>query len=204
MKLKLGTMEGLFFLAWISSLGVLIAGSTALAYVANDYLGVWGSVGVGVFALFTLFFGIMRYFYRFAEMLDVRSRAEAREKYRSVYRVLSLPSTGDFKPYNWCAADVTVGDFGWECRPITKDGLIWLHGLSVDWGHVWRVGFRPDEIECVGPKPVSQFDWKDFEYDGPKPTACYHWEFAKPKHPCPFPVQKTITDRRLKFPIECV
>jgi hypothetical protein len=86
-------------------------------------------------------------------------------------------------------------------RNKLKHGLIYLQGLTDEWGLVWRAGFRPDQVEFVGPKPVSQYDWKDFEYDGPKPTACYHWQYGKPRQSCPFPVQKKVKHDRLQFPI---
>ena len=202
MKLKLETMYALFFSAFVFGLAALVAASTLLMNIGESYFGIWGRVTVAVFAMLIFFFVLMRWFYRFGDRLEDRSRAEAREKYRAIYRVLSLPSSGD-EGNNWQTKEITLGDFGWESKPLSKDGRIWLHGLSAGWGLAWRAGFRPDQIEYVGLKPVSQFDWKDFEYDGPKATACYQWPLVKPKSPCPFPIQKTVLGRRLQFPITC-
>jgi hypothetical protein len=203
MKLRSDALYVLFGLGFIFAVAGFVWASLVLMNVADSNFGAGGRVVAGILSLLGFFFVLMRSFYRVAGLLDVRSRAEARERYRGIYRVLSLPASGNDKPNNWCTEDITVGDYGWESKPLTKDGRIWLLGLSVDWGHVWRAGFRPDEIEYVCPKPVSQFDWKDFEYDGPKPRACHHWGLAKPKKPCPFPVQKEIRNRRLRFPIVC-
>jgi hypothetical protein len=37
--------------------------------------------------------------------------------------------------------------------------MIWLQGLNENWQIVWWAGFNPDQIEEVGPKPCSQYDW---------------------------------------------
>jgi len=203
MKLKLETMYALFFSIFILSMAVLVAASALMMDMGESYFGVFGRLIIGTLALLIFFFVLMRWFYRFGDKLDDRSRAEAREKYRGIYWVLSPPAINKNDGNNWCVEAITIGDYGWESKPLTKDGLIWLHGLSAGWGHVWRAGFRLDQVEYVGSKPVSQYDWKDFEYDGPKPTACYQWPLVKPKNLCPFPVQKTIPDRRLQFPITC-
>jgi hypothetical protein len=203
MKLKVGTLYSLLFGAFVLGIAVLVTASILLMELGERYLGFSGRVIVAAFALLVFFFVLMRQCFRAADKLDYRSRAEAKEKYCGIYRVLALPAP-DADRNNWQTSEITVGDFGWESTPLSKDGLIWLHGLSADWGLVWRAGFRPDQIEYVGPKPVSQFDWKDFEYDGPKPAACYHWPLVKPKIPCPFPIQKPVSDRRLQFPTTSV
>jgi hypothetical protein len=78
-------------------------------------------------------------------------------------------------------AEIRVGDFGWEAAPIRNDGLIYLQGLTSGWRVVWHAGFRPEQVERVGPKPSSQYD-----YWAP------YW--AKPSPPiCPFPVQERET-----------
>ena len=201
MNLKLETMYALFFSIFILGMAVLVAVSALMMDIGERYFGFLGRLIIGTIALLIFFFVLMRWFYSFGDKLDDRSRAEAREKYRGIYRVLSPPAINQNDGNNWYVEDITIGDYGWESKPLTKDGLIWLQGLSAGWGHVWRAGFRPNQIEYTGPKPVSQYDWKDFEYDGPKPTACYQWPLVKPKNLCPFPVQKTIPDRRLQFPI---
>jgi hypothetical protein len=203
MKLKPDALWALFFIAFIGAVVALIVAGRFLMEVGEHHFGIWGRIIAGLLALWVLFFVLMRWFYRFGDKLDDLSRAEARANYRGIYRVLSAPSCGDDRN-NWQTSEITIGDFGWESTPMSKDGKIWLHGLTVDWGHVWRAGFQPDQVEYVGSKPVSQFDWKDFEYEGTKPTACYHWPLVKPKNPCPFPIRKIITDRRLHFPTTAV
>jgi len=206
MKLKHETLENLFGWSFLAGFCFYLAASLLLMNVAETYFGISGRLIVGVLALLGFFFVFMPYFYRINNMMDIRSRAEAREKHRGIYRVLSPPAINKKNGNNWCVGEITIGDFGWESKPLTKDGLIWLHGLSTGWGHVWRAGFRPDQLEYVGSKPVSQYDWKDFAYDGPKATCVYDCPFVKPKHLCPFPVQKTIPDQRLKFlkfPVTC-
>jgi hypothetical protein len=152
-------------------------------------------ISVGVLAL-AGFIVVLRYVGRCLDWVCDRYRDEKREKYLGIYRVLSLPTD----PRSVCTCKdipINVGDYGWEANPWRKNGLIYLHGLNAAWGLMWIAGFRPEQIEYVGPKPVSQYDWRDFEYDGPKPKAPYHWRYAKPKHPCPYPVE--TPDGKLGF-----
>jgi hypothetical protein len=95
-----------------------------------------------------------------------RVKRRLRENYRLIYRVTSIPSDGQ------CilkadGTSIAVGDYGWEAEPIYQDGLIYLHGLNSRWQVVWYCGFRPDQLEVVGPKPRSQYyifpDWVDFK-----------------------------------------
>ncbi len=96
------------------------------------------------------------------------------EKYSSVYRVLSPPS--DNAPVLKAdGADIHVGDYGWDAEPLHNDGLIYLHGLSSDWLVLWYAGFRPDQIEKIGPKPRIQY------------YLPYAWMGAGSQaQPCPF------------------
>jgi len=119
-------------------------------------------------------------FYWAADRLSERKDREFREKYPSVYRVLAAP---DEKAPVLKAegVDIDVGDNGWEAEPIHTDGLVYLHGLSRTWHVVWYAGFRPDQIELIGPKPRSQYDLP------------YAWRGANAMaHPCPFPVQRHV------------
>jgi hypothetical protein len=100
-----------------------------------------------------------------------------RKKYKLIYRVISVPSDHQFM-LKAVGASIEIGDYGWEAEPIYKDGLIYLHGLNPRWQVVWYAGFRPDQVEVVGPKPRSQ-------YYSINPYANVD------KIPqCPFPVQK--------------
>jgi len=201
MSKKLTILYNLSLLGFFLGLSLLVWASPKFGALCGQHFGGVGFLGALVLVFLFFFFVFMRNFYRCLDWLEVRHRAERREKYRGIYRVLSLPSAHN-KPASWNAEDITVGDFGWEAEPVTKDGLIWLQGLSVQWKMNWRAGFKPEEVEYVGPKPVSQYDWKDFEYDGPKPRSIY--TSAIPKQPCPFPIQKICRWRgqlRGQFPI---
>jgi hypothetical protein len=199
MSKKLTILYNLSFLGFVLALLILVWASAKLGALCEYQFGfLYGLLIALVLVLLFFFIVIMRVLFRCLNWLERAHRAERREKYRGIYRVLAFPSVGN-KPANcWNAEDITVGDFGWEAQTLTKDGLIWLHGLSVHWKMTWRAGFKPDEVEYVGVKPVSHYDWKDFEYDGPKPTSIY--SSAIPKQPCPFPVQK-ICRWRPSFPI---
>jgi len=197
MSKKLNILYGLSFLGFVLGLSMLVWASAKFGILCGEHFGSGGLLSALVLVLLFFFFVFMRNFYRYMAWLDVRLRAERRERYRGIYRVLSMPSVNN-KPASWNAEDITVGDFGWEAEPVTKDGLIWLHGLSVQWKMTWRAGFKPEEVELVGPKPVSHYDWKDFEYVGPKPTSIY--TSAIPKQPCPFPVQK-MSRWKTHFPV---
>lgn len=120
-------------------------------------------------------------FYRWSWRRDRRQRAELREKYRTIYRVKELPADGGsvVKP-QW--AEIQIGDYGWEARPIHRDGLIHLQGLTTRWQVVWHAGFRPEQIEKVAEKPASQYDY-------------WVTDYAKPPlpPPCPFPVRERNT-----------
>jgi hypothetical protein len=194
---RLRTLQTLFGFTFLFGFGFYLILSLVLINIADIHFGFWGRMIVGVFALLGFLFVFMRYFYRIWSLLDARRRDEAREKYRGIYRVIAFPTAHSNNP--WQLQHIEVGDYGWEAEPLTNDGRIYLQGLTKDWGMVWRAGFRPDQIEYVGPKPVSQYDWRDFEYDGPKPKACYQWQHRKPKQPCPFPVQTRTKYERLQF-----
>lgn len=112
-----------------------------------------------------------------AEPKLVITKRRLRDKYRLIYRVVSVPSDNQFVMKAEGTA-IEVGDYGWEAEPIFEDGLIYLHGLNPGWQVAWYAGFRPEQVEVVGPKPRSQYyiypDWVD----------------AKEVPQCPFPVQK--------------
>jgi hypothetical protein len=192
----------LWFLVGLASLVGLVGYPICSLFLMNEAenrFGFWGRVLTGILALAGFLFVLLRYLFRLADFALARERDVARKKYRGIFRVIALPTED---PENiWQLQEIEVGDFGWESKPIWENGLIYLQGLTEDWGLVWRAGFRPEQIEFVGEKPVSQYDWPDFEYEGPKPSTCYHWQYSKPKRPCPFPVPKKTKHDRLMFPI---
>jgi len=150
---------------------------------------VWGTgiqtvVGLAVFA--GLFF-VLWFLYSVLAKADAQQRAYRRETYRGIYRVKGQPAS----PWTWLKENIKPGDYAWEIEPWRKDKLIYVQGLEEQWGVVWKAGFRPEDLEYVGPKPVSQYDWRDFNYDGLKPAGSYSWGRAKAKVACPFPVKLT-------------
>lgn len=120
-------------------------------------------------------------FYRWRWRCDEQRLAEVREKYPNVYVVKALPAdpTNIVKPQR---AEIRIGDYGWEARPIRKDGLIYLEGLTRRWQVVWHAGFRPEQIEKVAAKPTSQYDFWVPE-----------WVKLPPLPPCPYPVLERTT-----------
>ncbi len=142
--------------------------------------GRWSGIGAGAVALF-ICLGAVALFYRWSWKRDRTRLEELREKYRGIYRLLALPSDQKIvaKPEG---AEIKIGDCGWEAGPASKDGLIYLQGLTAEWTVVWHAGFRPDQIEWVAEKPSSQYDyWVPY------------WAKSPPPPPCPFPVIERAT-----------
>jgi hypothetical protein len=134
--------------------------------------------------IFAGFFMHLRWLFHWGDKIAEWRRAEMREAYRGIYRIKGEPSS----KWCWLKENIRVGDYAWE-RPPWHDGdLIYLHGLQEQWGVVWMAGFRPEDVEFVATKPVSEYDWRDFDYEGRKPVAPYNWGISKAKSPCPFPV----------------
>lgn len=120
-------------------------------------------------------------FYRWMGSRGKRTLTKLREKYHAIYRVKQLPTEAKsvVKP-EW--AEIQIGDYGWDARPVRGDGLIHLQGLTKRWQVVWHAGFSPDQIEKVAEKPASQYDyWVPL------------WAKPPPPPPCPFPVQERNT-----------
>jgi hypothetical protein len=165
--------------------------------IAGAQFGAGASFIIGVI-VFAGFFAWLRWLYRWADRIGAKRRAEIRETYRGIYRVKAAPSS----QWSWLKENIQVGDYGWERPPWRCDDLIYLHGLQEQWGVVWMAGFRREDVEYVTTKPVSEYDWRDFDYEGPKPRAPYNWGISKAKSPCPFPV---CTENRrvfkLRFPV---
>ena len=178
---------------------IYILASYGLMNLAEKWFGPAGRIVAGLVALVGFFMVFLKNVYRIGDWAAELDRTHKRETYRKIYRITALPD-----PKNICydrRAEIKIGDFGWEASPWRKDGLIYLHGLNEKWGLVWIVGFRPDQIEFHCEKPVSQYDWRDFEYEGHAPGAPYQWYPAKPKQLCPFSVPTPMGDVRLQFPI---
>jgi hypothetical protein len=162
-------------------------------------IGLGARIVAGILLL-AFFAVVLRYFGRVATWGCDRLRDEAREKHRGIYRVASLP-TDETSVCKHKDTEIKIGDYGWEAKPWKNNGLIYLHGLNAQWGLVWIAGFRPEQIEYVGLKPISHYNWREFEYDGTKPRSPYHWKYAKPKNPCPFPVETNPETHCFGFPV---
>lgn len=116
-------------------------------------------------------------YYRYQEQLRVLST-----NYPSIFQIKEIPSdTSQLLIAE--GAKIEIGDYGWEAEPLHDDGLIYLHGLNEKWGVVWYRGFRPNQIEKVGPKPRTQYLLPESWYRG-GPDA----------FPCPFPIQSQTAD----------
>jgi hypothetical protein len=166
-------------------------------YIIDAHFGAGPRVTVGAI-IFAGFFVYLRRLYRWADKISAQRRAEIRETYRGIYRVKGEPSS----QWSWLKENIQVGDYAWERPSWRRDDLIYLHGLQEQWGVVWMAGFRREDVEYVTTKPVSEYDWRDFDYDGPKPRAAYQWGIAKAKSPCPFAV--STENRRVfkwRFPV---
>jgi len=142
--------------------------------------GRWTGIGAGAVTLIICVMGVVL-FYRWSWKRDRRRLQELREKYRGIYRVIALPSDQKIvaKPDG---AEIKIGDCGGEAGPVSKDGLIYLQGLTVEWTVVWHAGFRRDQIEWITEKPSSQYDyWVPY------------WAKSPPPPPCPYPVIERAT-----------
>lgn len=168
---------------WILLLLLFPVVGVPLIVYSGVHFGSGARVVVGLI-VFAGYFVYLRWMYRWADKISARARAEIRERYRGIYRVKGAPSS----QWSWLKENIRVGDFGWQRPAWRRDGLIYLQGLQEQWGVVWMAGFRPEDVEFVTAKPVSEYDWRDFEYDGIKPRAPYNWGISKAKQPCPFAV----------------
>ncbi len=95
-----------------------------------------------------------------------------------------------------------MGDYGWEAQPLRKNNLIYLQGLTEEWLVVWLAGFRPDEIEYVGLKPLSQYDWRNLEYIEGNSYSAIFGKPCKLKTPCPFSVRPGPRPYAMGYPSE--
>jgi hypothetical protein len=151
-----------------------------VGFIVTDHFGRGMGVPAGILASL-LFATIVVIFYRWNwRRRDTRMKM-LREQYRMIYRVRLTPGdVGSIIKHP--DAEIRIGDYGWEAAPIRKDGLIYLQGLTENWRVVWHAGFLPEQVEQIGPKPASQYDY----------WVPYWAESCKfPR--CPFPIQKRQT-----------
>jgi hypothetical protein len=153
---------------------IVMMATVAEESVAKRYGRVWGIVAAGIVVAAGAALVVL--WYRWMWRRNKARLRELKEGYQSIYRLLALPcdKSGVVK---LAGAEIRVGDFGWEAAPIREDGLIHLQGLTPGWHVVWHASFRPEEIQLVGPKPSSQY-----EYWVP------YWAKAPPPPPCPYPI----------------
>ncbi len=153
---------------------------TAYQTVHRDH-GFWPAVAAAVLAA-AVAIGILALMARRAWNRRQCHLAELRERYRTIYRVKSLP-TDPQSVVKREGAEIRIGDYGWEALPTRNDGLIHLQGLTTAWHVVWHAGFGPAQVERVAEKASSQYDhWVPYNLVG---------TVSQP--PCPYPVQKRTT-----------
>jgi prepilin-type N-terminal cleavage/methylation domain-containing protein len=160
----------------------VIAVTTVIGSSVANARGPMSGIGAA-FAVGTLCVISVILFYRWMWRSDQRGLQKAREDYREIYRVLTVPTAPKIVVVPE-GAEIRIEDYGWEAGPTRNDGLIYLQGLTMDWTVVWHAGLRPDEVEKVATKPNSQYDsWHPF------------WADPPPLAPCPFPVvdRETVT-----------
>jgi len=159
-------------LAGIFVLAVPLLAMNVVATRADRLAGVLA--GLVVFAVCVL---TVIAFYSWVGRRREKEFRELNEQYPLVYRVIAVPNeTKDILKAQ--GAEIECGDFGWEAEPIESDGLTYLQGLTKQWCVAWYAGFRPDQIEKVGPKPRSQY------------SLPYSWVCGGAIPPtCPYPVQ---------------
>lgn len=149
-----------------------------LGRLVANYFGVWWGVGSGTLST-VLCATLLTLLYRAKRRRQESKRRGLREKYRGIYRVLSVPSEAKNvikAPGN----EIIVGDYGWESEPPKNKGdLVFLQGLDENWRVVWYAGFSAQQIEYIGPKPRSQYDWDS------------SWFKAPPR--CPFAIRSRKT-----------
>ena len=178
-KLQLTKRRWAYTLIELLAVMFIIAVTGMVEESVTRKAGRWSGIGAGAITLIICVVAVVL-FYRWSWKRDRKRLQELREKYRGIYRVLA-PSDQKIvaKPHG---AEIKIGDFGWEAGPASKDGLIYLQGLTSEWTVVWHAGFRPDEIEWVTEKPSSQYDyWVPY------------WAKSPPPPPCPFPVIERAT-----------
>ena len=158
----------------------IVAATGIVEESVTHSFGRWIGIGAGILTLIFCVI-IVVLLYRWSWQRDRMRLQELRERYRGIYRVLALPSDQKIvaKPDG---AEIRVGDYGWEAGPVSKDGLIYLQGLTVEWTVVWHAGFHRDQIEWIAEKPSSQYDyWVPY------------WAKSPPPPSCPFPVIERAT-----------
>jgi prepilin-type N-terminal cleavage/methylation domain-containing protein len=153
----------------------IVAITSAIYLPISKNYGVGAGIGAG-FVTIVVCVLIIAQLYRWRWRRDKQRLQELREKYQAIYRVIALPAD-ERNLRKATGAEIKIGDYGWEAGSLRKDGLIYLQGLTSEWHVVWHAGFRPEQIEKVATKPVSQYDrWHPY------------WAEVPPPPPCPFPI----------------
>ena len=98
--------------------------SLLLINVAGKF-GTGAQIAVGAVCL-AVFLFLLKHWGRFLSKICARHRAEARRLYKGIYRVKALPAS----ERGICLDRVRIGDYGWEARPWSNDGLVYLQGLN--------------------------------------------------------------------------
>jgi hypothetical protein len=133
-------------------------------------IGFWTGIASGSLAGYWAGLGLCKILDHVNRIKTQKRRNEMHVEYNRIFQVLALPTDekkGIFKLIMSKEPEIRAGDYGWEIKPLKNSDLIYLQGLDQNWRAIWLAGFRRDQIEYIGPKPVS----------------------LKPKTPCPFPVQ---------------
>lgn len=164
-------------LAAIFVLAVPLVGYLAVEPRVGPLAGIGAGLLAGAVAL-----TIVVAWYRRSKRRFIQHLKELTGKYPDLYRVVALPTeTGDIVKAD--DAEIVVGDYGWEAEPIRDDGRTYLQGLTKNWSVAWYAGFRPDQIEKIGPKPHSQY-YQRHPSPGFERSEAYL---------CPYPVQSGET-----------
>ena len=161
--------ELLFFLILI---GIGIGVGSYVSRLVGGEAGVVAGIAAGILAVVGFVFMIKIW----GDAGQRRHCRKMAEKYTRIFHVRVLPTDEKcvIKTKN---SEIKVGDYGWECGPIEKNGLIYLEGFDEKWKLIWWAGFQTEQIEFVGTKPISQYDRLL-----PERRELF-------KTPCPFPVQ---------------
>ncbi|HTV41755.1 MAG TPA: hypothetical protein VMF08_14330 [Candidatus Sulfotelmatobacter sp.] len=172
--------ENAYTLIELLAVVFIIASATVAYEIVRPKYGLVLAVVASVLAMLVCVLLVIL-FYRWSWTRKRQQLSQLRQEYRTIYRVKELPTEAKsvVKPVE---AEIQIGDYGWDARPIRRDGLIHLQGLTKRWQVVWHAGFRPEQIEKMAEKPASQYD-----YWAP------YWAKPPPPPPCPFPVQERDT-----------
>lgn len=131
-------------------------------------------------------------FYSWSARLRQQEMEELQTLYPRVFRILSVPA--ELSGVKADGVEITIGDYAWEAEPISRDGLIYLQGLTSDWCVAWYAGFESSQIEQVCQKPRSQY-YLPYTWvcAGAVPPACPYSVLHQPVNNLGYP-------QRIAFP----